>query len=176
MGKHKLKSLSATFVRTAKKTGRYGDGNGLYLIVDPSGAKRWVLRTVVMGKRRDIGLGGLSLVSLAEAREEATRLRKIARQHGDPLAERRKARRVVPTFDQASREVHKAHSASWKNAKHAQQWINTLTDYVFPVFGNMSVDQVQTPEVLKVLSPIWLTKPETARRVRQRINTVFDWA
>lgn len=176
MDKHKQKSLSAVFIRSTVKPGRYGDGNGLYLIVDPSGAKRWVLRTVVMGKRKDIGLGGLSLVSLAEAREEATRLRKIARQHGDPLAERRKARRVVPTFDQASREVHKAHSASWKNAKHAQQWINTLTDYVFPVFGSMSVDQVQTPEVLKVLSPIWLTKPETARRVRQRIKTVFDWA
>ena len=174
--KHTQKSLSATFVRAKVNAGRYGDGNGLYLIVDPSGAKRWVLRTVVMGKRRDIGLGGLSLVSLAEAREEATRLRKIARQHGDPLAERRKAQRIVPTFEQAAREVHKAHSASWKNAKHVQQWINTLTDYVFPVFGSMSVDQVHTPEVLKALSPIWLKKPETARRVRQRIKTVFDWA
>ena len=175
-GKHTQKSLSATFVRAKVNAGRYSDGNGLYLIVDPSGAKRWVLRTVVMGKRRDIGLGGLSLVSLAEAREEATRLRKIARQHGDPLAERRKEQRVVPTFEQAAREVHKTHSASWKNVKHAQQWINTLTDYVFPVFGSMSVDQVHTPEVLKALSPIWLKKPETARRVRQRIKTIFDWA
>jgi len=129
-----------------------------------------------MGKRRDIGLGGLSLVSLAEAREEATRLRKIARQQGDPLAERRKEQRVVPTFAQAAREVHKAHSASWKNVKHTQQWINTLKDYVFPVFGSLRVDQVHTPEVLKALSPIWLKKPETARRVRQRIKTVFDWA
>ena len=129
-----------------------------------------------MGKRRDIGLGGLSLVSLAEAREEAMRLRKIARQQGDPLEERRKEQRVVPTFAQAAREVHKTHSASWKNAKHAQQWINTLTDYVFPIFGSLRVDQVHTPEVLKALSPIWLKKPETARRVRQRIKTVFDWA
>jgi integrase len=174
--KHKQKALSAVFVRTVANAGRYGDGNGLYLIVDPSGAKRWVLRTVVMGKRRDIGLGGLSVVTLAEAREEATRLRKIARQNGDPLAERRKARRVVPTFEQAAREVHKTHSASWKNAKHSQQWINTLTDYVFPIFGNTRIDQVDTPEVLRSLSPIWLKKPETARRVRQRIKTVFDWA
>jgi integrase len=174
--KHKQKALSAVFVRTVANAGRYGDGNGLYLIVDPSGAKRWVLRTVVMGKRRDIGLGGLSVVTLAEAREEATRLRKIARQNGDPLAERRKARRVVPTFEQAAREVHKTHSASWKNAKHSQQWINTLTDYVFPIFGNTRIDQVDTPEVLRSLSPIWLKKPETARRIRQRIKTVFDWA
>jgi integrase len=175
-GKHTQKSLSAVFIRSVTNAGRYGDGNGLYLIVDPSGAKRWVLRTVVMGKRRDIGLGGLSLVSLAEAREEATRLRRIARQHGDPLAERRKERRVVPTFEQAAHEVHKTHSASWKNIKHAQQWINTLSDYVFPIFGSLRVDQVHTPEVLKALSPIWLKKPETARRVCQRINTIFDWA
>ena len=176
MGAHKQKSLSAVFVRTVCKAGRYGDGNGLYLIVDPSGAKRWVLRTVVMGKRRDIGLGGLSLVSLAEAREEAARLRKIARQNGDPLAERHKSKRVVPTFEQAAREVHRTHSPTWKNTKHAQQWINTLTKYIFPVFGNTRIDQVDTPEVLKALSPVWLTKPETARRVRQRIKIVFEWA
>jgi len=175
-GMHKQKSLSAVFIRSVANAGRYGDGNGLYLIVDPSGAKRWMLRTVVMGKRSDIGLGGLSLVSLAEAREKAARMRKIARQHGDPLAERRKEQRLVPTFEQAAREVHKSHSASWKNAKHKQQWINTLTDYVFPIFGSLRVDQVHTPEVLKALSPIWLKKPETARRVRQRIKTVFDWA
>ena len=176
MSKHKQKSLSAAFIRSVTKAGRYGDGNGLYLIVDPSGAKRWVLRTVVMGKRKDIGLGGLSVISLAEAREEAARLRKIARQQGDPLAERRKAQRKVPTFEQAAREVHKAHSASWKNVKHAQQWINTLSDYVFPVFGNTCVDQIDTPEILKALSPIWIKKPETARRVRQRIKTIFEWA
>lgn len=176
MGKHKQKSLSATFIRSVKHAGRYGDGNGLYMVVDPSGAKRWILRTVVMGQRKDIGLGGLSIVSLAEAREEAARLRKIARQQGDPLAERRKSQRVVPTFEQASREVHKTHSVSWKNAKHIQQWINTMSDYVFPVFGNTRIDQIDTPDVLKTLSPIWLKKPETARRVRQRIKTVFDWA
>lgn len=175
-GKHKQKSLSAVFIRSVANAGRYGDGNGLYLIVDPSGAKRWVLRTVVMGKRSDIGLGGFSIVSLAEAREEATRLRKIARQQGDPLAERRKEQRVVPTFEQAAHEVHKTYSPSWKNAKHKQQWINTLTDYVFPIFGSLRVDQVHTPEVLKALSPIWLKKPETAKRVRQRIKAIFDWA
>ena len=169
-------ALSATAVRTVKKPGSYADGNGLYLIVDASGAKRWNLRTVVQGKRRDIGLGGLSLVSLAEAREEATRMRKIARNGGNPLADRQKSRVQIPTFKEAAILVHKEHSATWKNKKHAAQWINTLKEYAFPLFGDRPVNQIDTPEVLNALSKIWLTKPETARRVRQRIGTVLDWA
>ena len=156
--------------------GRYTDGNGLYLIVDPSGAKRWLLRTVIKKKRTDIGLGGINIVSLAQAREDATRLRKIARAGGDPLAERRTARRVTPTFEAAAQTVHSAHQASWRNPKHVTQWINTLKQYVFPIFGQKQVDQVESADVLKALNPIWLPKPETARRVLQRIRTVFDWA
>ena len=175
-GPHPQKALSAARVRAISERGRYADGNGLYLIVDPSGAKRWMLRTVVQGKRRDIGLGGISLVSLAEARESATELRRIARGGGDPLTERRKARSIVPTFEEAAYKVHAEHSASWKNSKHVAQWISTLEQYVFPVFGTQRVDQIDTPDVLNALSPIWLTKPETARRVRQRIGTVLDWA
>ena len=98
-GRHPEKALSAAKIRALSKPGRYADGNGLYLVVDPSGAKRWVLRTVVHGRRRDIGLGGLQLVSLAEAREKAMLYRKIARDGGDPLAEKRRAQRVVPTFE-----------------------------------------------------------------------------
>jgi integrase len=156
--------------------GRYADGNGLYLIVDPSGAKRWMLRTIVQGKRRDIGLGGCKLVSLAEAREMALTFRKIAREGGDPLAERRKQRMVIPTFEHAARSVHAEHLPTWTNRKHGVQWINTLSHYVFPILGNQPVDKIETSDVLKVLSPIWLIKPETARRVRQRIGTVLDWA
>jgi integrase len=175
-GPHPSKALSATTVRALKKPGSHADGNGLYLVVDASGAKRWNLRTVVQGKRRDIGLGGLSLVSLAEAREEAARMRNIARKGGDPMAERRKVRVQVPTFKEAAKTVHEEHSSTWKNEKHAAQWINTLKEYAFPIFGDRPVDQVDTPEVLNALSKIWLTKPETARRVRQRIGTVMDWA
>ena len=175
-GPHPHKALSATAVRALKEPGRYGDGNGLYLIVDESGSKRWMLRTVVHGRRRDIGLGGLSVVTLAEAREEATRLRKIARNGGDPLAERKKARAHVPTFKQAANQVHEEHSKTWKNEKHAAQWISTLRQYAFPLFGERPVDQIGTAEVLNALSKIWLEKPETARRVRQRIGTVLDWA
>jgi len=176
MGRHPDKALSAIGIRALSKPGRYADGNGLYLTVDPSGAKRWVLRTVVHGRRRDIGLGGLRLVSLAEAREKAYEYRKIARQGGDPLAERRSARQQVPTFDEAARSVHHDRSAAWRNSKHAAQWLSTLSQYAFPMIGSRRVDQIGTPDVLRVLSPIWLAKPETARRVRQRIGTVLDWA
>lgn len=176
-GRHREKSLSAVRVRALKEPGRYADGNGLYLVVSKTGAKRWILRTVVHGKRCDIGLGGLSTTSLAEARDKASEYRKLARTGGDPLAAKRSAQiRDVPSFESAARAVHKDHSASWKNPKHADQWINTLTEYVFPIFGEKKVDRIDTPDVLKALSPIWLTKPETARRVRQRIGTVLDWA
>jgi integrase len=144
--------------------------------VTKSGAKRWELRTVVHGKRCDIGLGGLKLVSLAEAREEAQKYRKIARDDGDPIAEKRRARQVVLTFKQAAEAVHKEHAKAWKNAKHGEQWINTLKTYAFPFFGDRKVDQVQTSDILTALTPVWLAKPETARRVRQRIGTVLDWA
>jgi integrase len=174
--KHPDKALSVVGIRALKKPGRYADGNGLYLKVAPSGAKRWELRTVVKGKRCDIGLGGLKVVSLAEAREEARKYRAIARDDGDPLVEKRRARRVVPTFRQAAETVHKDHAKAWKNAKHGEQWINTLKAYAYPAFGERRVDQIDTPEILKALSPIWLTKQETARRVRQRIGTVLDWA
>ena len=175
-GRHPEKALTALGVRSLKEPGRHADGNGLYLVVDPSGAKRWLLRIVVHRRRRDIGLGGLSVVSLADVREQAAAYRKIARSGGDPLAERRKARAVVPSFTEAAERVHAAQKASWKNAKHVQQWLNTLRQYAFPVIGDRPVNQIDTPEILRLLAPIWLTKAETARRVRQRIGTVLDWA
>ena len=175
-GRHPDKALTAVQVRSLKMPGRYADGNGLYLIVEPSGSRRWILRTVVQGRRRDIGLGGASLVSLADARDKAMTYRKMARDGGDPLAERRKAQATVPTFVEAAEQVHEDHKASWGNEKHAAQWIQTLRVYAIPHFGGKHIDQVETPDVLRALSPIWLTKPETARRVRQRIGTVLDWA
>lgn len=174
-GRHPDKALSSAKIRNAK-AGRYADGNGLYLVVDPSGARRWVLRTVIKGRRCDLGLGGLSLTPLMEAREEAIRLRKIARKGGDPLAERRKERRTVPTFEEAARTYHQSIAATFRNPKHSAQWITTLENYVFPVFGSRSIDSIESSHVLEALSPIWTGKPETARRVRQRMRAVFDWA
>jgi integrase len=175
-GKHPEKALSAIQVRQIKEAGRYTDGNGLYLVVDASGAKRWLLRVVVRGKRRDIGLGGLSYVSLAEAREKAATYRKIARDGGDPIEQLRMDTKEVLTFAKAAEQVHLQHKASWSNGKHQQQWINTIEQYAYPIIGETAVDQVTTPDILKILGPIWLTKPETARRVRQRIGTVLAWA
>jgi integrase len=174
--KHPDKALNVLAIRAIEKPGRYADGNGLYLKVDPSGAKRWELRTVVRGKRCDIGLGGLRAVTLAEAREQARKYRAMARNDEDPLAEKRRTRKVVPTFRVAAETVHKEHAKAWKNAKHGDQWISTLKAYAYPAFGDRRVDQIDTPEILKALSPIWLTRQETARRVRQRIGTVLDWA
>ena len=171
-----MQRLSVARVRGVKTPGRYADGNGLYLVVDANGAKRWILRTVAKGRRRDLGLGSAQLVSLAAARAEAARLRQLARAGGDPIAERRRERRVVPTFREAAIAAHAAHAATFRNAKHRAQWLSSLEAAVFPVFGNRPVDAIETADVLKALAPIWTKKPETARRLKQRIKIVLDWA
>jgi integrase len=155
--------------------GRFFDGGGLHLFIKRDGGASWVLRVTANGRRRDFGLGGADIVSLAEAREAARQYRAIARRGGDPLEEKRK-RRTIPTFEEVARSVHAEHSGSWRNAKHAKQWISTLEMYAFPEIGSMRVDLIGMPEILKVLQPIWQRRPETARRVRQRIRTVLDVA
>jgi len=175
-GKHPDKRLTAVGIRALRARGRYADGNGLYLFVDDSGAKRWILRTVIGGKRRDLGLGSLQVVPLAEARLEAARLRRMARAGEDPLAQRRRERRTTLTFKQAAQAVHASHAEAFRNEKHKAQWMTSLTTYVFPVFGDRTVDQVESADVLRALTPIWTTKGETARRLKQRIKVVLDWA
>lgn len=174
-GRHPHQRLTAIAVRR-KKPGKYADGNGLYLVVDDSGARRWILRTVVKGKRRDIGLGSVALVGLAEARDEAARLRRIARDGGDPVVDRHRRRRQVPTFAETARQVHTLHTETMRNARHRASWISSLEADIFPVFGDRPVDQIDTADVLKALTPIWTTKAETARRIKQRVRTVLDWA
>lgn len=174
--RHPQNALTAMQVQQLKTAGRYTDGNGLYLVVDPSGAKRWLLRTVVMGRRRDIGLGGLSLVSLAEARSLAVEYRKIAREGGDPLSVRRSKRVAVPTFSEAAEAAHGALKEGFRNAKHSDQWINTIKQYAYPHIGSRRIDDIGTPDILKVLAPLWLKKGETARRLKQRIHKVFEHA
>ena len=156
--------------------GRHGDGGGLYLVVSDTGSRKWVLRIQVNGKRRDIGLGSATKVGLSEAREAAEDMRRAIRKGDDPVAARRKAKDGMPTFREAAVMVHMEHLPSWKNAKHAKQWLSTLEAYVFPRLGNLPVNQIDGPIVRDVLADIWLTIPETARRVRQRIGTVLDFA
>ncbi|MBL1436001.1 MAG: tyrosine-type recombinase/integrase [Rhodobacteraceae bacterium] len=174
-GAHPDKALSAAFVRTAKEPGKYFDGQGLFLKVDTSGAKRWVQRINIRGKRTEMGLGSALLVSLAEARETALENRKTARSGGDPLRSKREAKAVM-SFEEAARKVHAINLPTWRNKKHAQQFISTLETYTFPRMGRIKVSEVTTADVLAVLQPIWLEKSETARRVRQRIGMVMKWA
>jgi integrase len=178
-------ALSPVLIRHLNEPGYYCDGNGLYLQVRASGSKSWIIRTTIHGKRCEIGAGGLAYTSLADAREKAIEIRKAARNGGDPLAQRREQleqarqkerEKQRPTFETAAREVHGEHSKTFRNPKHAAQWITTLKTYVFPVIGKRRVDMIESADMLKVLSPIWLEKPETADRVKQRMRTVFDWS
>lgn len=169
------KALTAQFIRSVKEPGKYFDGHGLYLRVDKNGSRFWVQRIVIRGKRSELGLGSPALVSLSEARELALQNRKLARSGGDPLQAKRAAGAVL-TFEQASRKVHELHRPTWKNEKHAAQFISTLETYVFPRVGGHKISDVTSADVLAVLSPIWTQKPETARRVKQRIGTVMKWA
>jgi integrase len=171
-GKHPVNALTAVQISKLSAPGRYADGSALHLVIDKSGAKRWVLRTVVKGRRRDMGLGGVRTVSLAQARATAQRYRATARNGGDPLEERHRESKAIPTFEKTAFTVHKGLAPGWKNAKHAAQWINTLKRYAFPVIGPRPVSQITSADVLRILSPIWTEKPETARRLSQRISAV----
>lgn len=167
------KKLTAAFVRTIKEPGIYCDEHGLVLRVKPSGYKQWIQRLFIHGRRRELGLGPVRLVTLAEAREVALANRKVARAGGDPIAARG---RGIPTVEEASAKVIEIHRPNWKNAKHAAQWTATLREYVFPRIGRKRVDLVTAADVMAVLLPIWNDKHETARRVRQRIGAVMKWA
>ncbi|RPE67335.1 integrase [Pacificibacter maritimus] len=161
--------------------GRHGDGGGLYLVVDPSGARRWIVRVVVKGQknrkgaplRTDFGLGGADVVTLNQARDRALEYRRMAKQGLNP---RFNAQRDIPTFEEIAQQVHIDRMPTWKNAKHGQQWINTLRDYAFPKIGRMPIDSIGQREILMCLSPIWTEKHETARRLAQRLKIVLDVA
>lgn len=176
--------LTAKGVEAKRDPGMYGDGGGLYLRVGPTGAKSWIVRTVIHGKRRELGIGSADLVSLADAREKATELRKAARSGGDPDAERKAAAKAVAdaakrnlfTFGKAAEAVHKKLLPKWKNKKHADTWISGLKLHAFPRLGDKAIQSITRDDVLKVLEPIWTSRVETARRLRQRVHTVFQWA
>ncbi|MFK7869955.1 MAG: tyrosine-type recombinase/integrase [Roseobacter sp.] len=168
MGKLSVKSIAA-----CRTPGMYGDGEGLYLRVGPNGSKSWVLRTHVHGRRRELGLGGLSWIGLAQAREEARKLRAEARAGRDPDALRK---REELTFEAAAKRHHASLAHTLKSDRHANLWLRSLELYVFPKLGKRPIETITTADVLAVLNPIWTTKHDTARRVKQRVAAVFDWA
>lgn len=175
--------LTALAISRKKKPGYYSDGDGLYLQVSASGAKSWVLRYALNKRVRDMGLGSATLYGLAQAREMAQGYRKLLAQKIDPIDHRNAEHAKISmaaaqrrSFEQCAAELHLLKRSSWKNVKHGNQWINTLTTYAYPVFGRKDVTDVSKADVLRALEPIWTTKPQTAARVRQRIRAVLDWA
>jgi integrase len=191
--------LTAKKVETLKEPGRYGDGGGLYLQVTKSEkkernsapAKSWIFRYRLDGHRsqsgkplsREMGLGSVHVMGLADARQEATELRTLLRKGADPIEAKREARRTAAvdrakalTFRKASEAYISAHRAGWKNPKHAAQWPSTLETYVYSVFGDLPVQSIDVGLVMKVVEPLWSVKPETASRVRGRIEVILDWA
>jgi integrase len=177
------KRLTALTVSRMAKPGRYGDGHGLWLQVSPAGTKSWLFRYQRHGQARQMGLGPIQTVSLADARLKALECRKLLLDGEDPIeakrAERRGARTEAArqvTFRACADKLITAHEAGWRNEKHRQQWRNTLDTYVHPILGDLPVAAVDTGLVAKVLEAIWTTKPETASRLRGRIEAVLDWA
>jgi integrase len=178
-----INRLTPRAVAAKRKPGYYADGGGLYLQVKESGAKSWILRFMLNGRAREMGLGGIMDKELAKARGDAQEARNLVRDGVDPIdargAEKKRMALDVArsmTFAQCAATYIEAHKAGWKNAKHASQWTATLETYCGPVFGAQPVQAVDTALVCKVLEPMWQEKPETATRLRARIERVLDWA
>jgi integrase len=169
-------SLTVTSIRSKlKKPGRHSDGDGLFLQVGTGGAASWIVRVQKGGRRRDIGLGSAKKVSLTLARERASAARTDLEMGIDPVAKRKKES-GVPTFREAASQYMTEHQKTWRNAKHRAQWKSTLESYAFPSVGDTLVSEVDAPAVRDLLISIWVEKPETARRVKQRIGAILDWA
>ncbi|MDR6657792.1 integrase [Tardiphaga robiniae] len=178
-----INKLAATKVARISKPGRYGDGAGLWLQVAKAGSKSWIFQFTSQGRERQLGLGSLATVSLADARKKAKAARDLVAEGVDPIeakqAQRQQAivadaKRV--TFEEAAEGYMAAHGPSWRNEKHRAQWASTLKTYAYPTIGKVALPDIDTPMILKLLKPIWTTKPETAGRVRGRIENILDAA
>jgi len=178
-----LKKLNALKAARLSKPGRYGDGGGLWLQVSGIGAKSWLFRYTRQGRARQMGLGSFNALSLTKARDEAEKARGQLAAGIDPIETKRRAKAEndlakarVMTFKQCGEAYIAAHKNSWRNPAHARQWPNSLRDYVYPLIGNLPVADVDTALCVKILEAIWQSKPETASRVRMRLETVLAWA
>lgn len=175
--------LTTKRVLGSDEPGRYSDGHGLYLQVTPAGVKSWLFRYQRGARERWMGLGPLHTISLPQARERALRARQQLLDGVDPVEARRANAAIraleaakTMTFEECALTYFDAHEKKWRNAKHRKQFISTLKQYAFPVIGRLPVATIDTALVLKVVEPIWGQKTETANRVRNRIETVLDWA
>ena len=177
MPKQVKDALSAVMVRQIKAPGRYADGNGLYLVVTDTGARMWQWRGTVHGRRRELGMGSVSFLSLKDARERARDWRRIAHEGGDPTEFRDRQKRELLTFaDAAERCWSDRIDGKLRSERSASVWLNALRTYTYPTLARRPITAITVAEIKAVLAPIWLEKPETARKVRQRLRTIFDWA
>lgn len=175
--------LAPLSVRRLKSPGYHADGAGLYLQVGESGSRSWVLKFTLFGRKREMGLGSVNTYDLGEARERAKQYRQMVDAGIDPIEHRRNelAQAALDAgqrknFEEATTEYIKLHRATWRSAKHPEDWRASLTTYAFPYIGKRDVDTITRGDVVSILDPIWTTKTETATRVRQRIRAVLDWA
>ncbi len=175
-----VNKLTDLKIRKLSDAGLYSDGGGLYLQVTRNAAKSWIFKFSLRGRSREMGLGSLSTVSLAEARELARAAKRTCSEGKDPIEERQRARQheevAAVGFMDCAHKYIASHSAAWRNKKHAAQWLSTLETYVAPYVAGVPVQKIDVETVLKILEKIWSSKPETARRVRGRIENVLDWA
>jgi integrase len=177
---HRLSNLK---VERAKRPGMYADGGSLYLRVAEGGSKQWIFRYTVNGRNRDMGLGPVHTLTLAEARERATEARKLRLDGIDPIANKRArvaalraADAKAKTFADCVKGFIEDNESSWTSVKHRRQWETSLIKYAYPILGSLPVAAIDTPLVLRVLKPIWDAKRETASRLRGRIENVLGWA
>lgn len=170
-------NLTAAKAKSLAKPGMHGDGDGLYLNVTRTGSRSWVFRYSMDGHRRDLGMGAFPAASLARARTLAAGHRNAIAEGRDPLEEKQVAKRkaAVPAFREAAERTFEANKPRWRNGKHTVSWWQTLERHAFPILGDMPVDKIRREDVLRVLSPIWGVRMETARRVRQRVRTILRW-
>jgi hypothetical protein len=168
--------LTAKEVAGLTAPGRYTDGDGLTLYVDSQGRGYWQLRYTFEGKRKDLSIGPARSIPLREARDAAADARGQIRKGVDPKEAKRKKRSDSTTFAEAARVVYAARKEGWSNGKHQGQWMSSLETHAFPFVGDLPIAEITRAHVLQVLSPIWLVKEETARRVMQRMESIIDWA
>ncbi len=171
--------LNTLAVKALTAPGRYADGDGLYFVIKSGGSRSCVLLIQWNGKRREFGLGSAKAVTLKEARQKAVETRRQVEAGGDPAEAKRASQRILaamPTFREAALAVHGERERHWRNPKHRAQWLSSLETYVFPSIGGLTIDKVAGPAIRDLLAPIWNNKPETARRVLQRVKTILDWA
>ena len=168
--------LTATQVKNAKPNGkvkRLSDGENLYMVIRPSGTKSWILRARVNGRRTDVGLGAFPSVSLARARRRAADARASIMDGVDVVVEKRKP--AMPTFREAALKYYELHKPNLRNGKHRANWLQVLQRHAFGRLGDMKVDEIERGDVVRVLEAIWVTRPPTARRVRQRIRQIMAY-